>query len=179
MNIEPYQDVVGKVAPDRAAGRLKARFVLTLRNRANAPAEVLLEAVDAEGECEFRFAQPSVTIDPGRGIEAPFTVFPPKQVWIGRPKDRPIRVTATPGRGRAAAATVAGDVSPASVAPVVAVDRGADRRRDRGRGGPADAQADSGAEPQAGQERVRGPDDRGQGRREALADGADGDRPER
>ena len=96
VNIEPYQDVVGKVAPDRAAGRLKARFVLTLRNRANAPAEVMLEAVDAEGECEFRFAQPSVTIDPGRGIEAPFTVFPPKQVWIGRPKDRPIRVTATP-----------------------------------------------------------------------------------
>jgi beta-lactam-binding protein with PASTA domain len=96
VNIEPYQDVVGKVAPDRAAGRLKARFVLTLRNRANAPAEVLLEAVDAEGECEFRFAQPSVTIDPGRGLEAPFTVFPAKQIWIGRPKDRPIRVTATP-----------------------------------------------------------------------------------
>jgi len=96
VRIEPYQDVVGKVAPDRAAGRLKARFLLTLRNRANAPVEVRLEAVDAEGECEFRFAQPSVVIDPGRGIEAPFTVFPAKQLWIGRPQDRPIRVTATP-----------------------------------------------------------------------------------
>ena len=96
VTIEPYQDVTGKVAPDRASGRLKARYLLTLRNRANAPADVLLEGVDAEGECQFRFAQPSVTVEPGRGIEAPFTVFPPKQIWIGRPKDRSIRITATP-----------------------------------------------------------------------------------
>jgi beta-lactam-binding protein with PASTA domain len=96
VEIQPYQDIAGKIAPDRASGRLKARFLLTVRNRANAPTEVLLNAEDADGECQFRFAQPSITVDPGRGIEAPFTVFPNKQSWIGRPKDRSIRVTATP-----------------------------------------------------------------------------------
>ncbi|MGZ4179339.1 MAG: PASTA domain-containing protein [Solirubrobacteraceae bacterium] len=94
--IEPYQDVAAKLTPDRASGRLKARFKLTVRNRANAPAEVALSAEDTDGELEFRFAQPTVTVEAGRGVEAPFTVFPPKQIWLGRPKDRSIRVTATP-----------------------------------------------------------------------------------
>ncbi len=96
VEVEPYQDVAAKLAPDRASGRLKARYKLTVRNRANAPAQVVLSAEDSDGECEFRFAEPSVTVEPGRGVEAPFTVFPPKQIWLGRPKDRPIRVTATP-----------------------------------------------------------------------------------
>ncbi|MGZ4236369.1 MAG: PASTA domain-containing protein [Solirubrobacteraceae bacterium] len=96
VEIQPYQDVVAKLTPDRASGRLKARFKLTVRNRANAPAEVALSAEDTDGELEFRFAQPSVTVEAGRGVEAPFTVFPPKQIWLGRPKDRSIRVTAAP-----------------------------------------------------------------------------------
>jgi beta-lactam-binding protein with PASTA domain len=37
-----------------------------------------------------------LTIDPGRGVEAPFTVIPPRQIWIGRAKDRQIKVNATP-----------------------------------------------------------------------------------
>ena len=37
-----------------------------------------------------------MTVEAGRGVEAPFTVFPPKQIWLGRPKDRSIRVTAAP-----------------------------------------------------------------------------------
>ena len=96
VGVEAYQDVAAKLAPDRASGRLKARFKLTVRNRANAPAQVVLAAEDSDGECQFRFAEPAVVVEPGRGVEAPFTVFPPKQIWIGRPKDRPIRVTATP-----------------------------------------------------------------------------------
>ena len=96
VEVEAYQDVAAKLAPDRASGRLKARYKLTIRNRANAPAQVVLAAEDSDGECEFRFAEPSVAVEPGRGVEAPFTVLPPKQIWLGRPKDRPIRVTATP-----------------------------------------------------------------------------------
>ena len=96
VEIEPYQDVAAKLVPDRASGRLKARFKLTVRNRANAPAEVALSAEDTDGELEFRFASPTVTVQAGRGIEAPFTVFPPKQIWLGRPKDHAIRVTVAP-----------------------------------------------------------------------------------
>jgi beta-lactam-binding protein with PASTA domain len=96
VRITPYDDLAATVSPDRASGRLKARFVLTVRNRANAPVDVLVNAQDTDGECEFRFVAPSVKIDPGRGVEAPFTVIPPKQIWLGRAKDRAIAVTATP-----------------------------------------------------------------------------------
>jgi beta-lactam-binding protein with PASTA domain len=96
LSIEPYQDVAAKLYPDRASGRLKARFKLTVSNRANAPVDVVLAAEDADGECHFRFAQPMITLSPGGVIEAPFTVLPPKQLWIGRPRDRQVRVIATP-----------------------------------------------------------------------------------
>jgi beta-lactam-binding protein with PASTA domain len=96
VDIGTYQDVGAKLAPDRASGRLKAHFKLTVSNRANAPTEVVLGAEDADGECQFRFAEPSITLNPGGIVEAPFSVFPPKQIWVGRPQDRQIRATATP-----------------------------------------------------------------------------------
>ncbi|HXA53403.1 MAG TPA: PASTA domain-containing protein, partial [Solirubrobacteraceae bacterium] len=101
LTIGPYQDVASELRPERASGRLKARFALTVRNRANAPAEVLLAAEDADGECLFRFAEPSIVVQPGEAIEAPFTVFPPRQLWLGRPHERRIQASATPlGSGR-------------------------------------------------------------------------------
>jgi beta-lactam-binding protein with PASTA domain len=96
VTIGPYQDVACELRPERASGRLKARFTLTVYNRANAPTDVLLAAEDADGECLFRFAEPSIAVQPGQGIEAPFTVFPPRQRWIGRPHERRIQATATP-----------------------------------------------------------------------------------
>jgi beta-lactam-binding protein with PASTA domain len=96
VGVEPYQDVAAKLTPDRASGRLKARFKMTVSNRANAPATVELAGEDQDGECTFRFAEPAVTLPPGGVIEAPFTCFPPSQIWLGRPRDRPIKVSATP-----------------------------------------------------------------------------------
>lgn len=106
LRIEPYDDLVAKIVPDRASGRLKARLVVTVRNRANASTVVRLDAQDAEGECRFRFAQPSITIEPGKGVEAPVTVFPPKQIWLGRAKDRALTVSATPVDAGAPAAVL-------------------------------------------------------------------------
>jgi beta-lactam-binding protein with PASTA domain len=96
VTIGPYRDLATELRPERASGRLKARFALTVRNRANAPTDVLVGAEDADGECRFRFAEPSIAVAPGQAIEAPFTVFPPRQVWLGRPLERRIQVTATP-----------------------------------------------------------------------------------
>jgi beta-lactam-binding protein with PASTA domain len=92
----PYREVESKLRPDRASGRLKARFALTVHNRANAPADVALDATDTDSECRFRFAEPSVTLHPGQGVEAPFTVFPPKQILLGRARERHIQVSAVP-----------------------------------------------------------------------------------
>jgi beta-lactam-binding protein with PASTA domain len=94
--IDPYSELGTELRPERASGRLKARYVLTVHNKANARTEVDLAAEDTDGECGFRFAEPRIALEPGNGIECPFTVFPPKQKWIGRSVDRQFQLTATP-----------------------------------------------------------------------------------
>ena len=94
--IAPYFDIATELHPERRSGRLKARYTLTVRNRANARTEVAVSAEDTDGECQFRFAQPSVAIEPGNAIECPFTCLPPRQVWMGRALERRFQVLATP-----------------------------------------------------------------------------------
>ncbi len=96
VTIGAYTELGTELRPERASGRLKARYVLTVHNKANARTEVDLEAADTDGECGFRFAEPRIALEPGNGIECPFTVFPPKQKWIGRHVDRQFQLTATP-----------------------------------------------------------------------------------
>ncbi|HET6869915.1 MAG TPA: PASTA domain-containing protein, partial [Solirubrobacteraceae bacterium] len=94
--VRPYFEIATELHPERRSGRLKARYTLTIRNRANARVEVAVGAEDTDGECQFRFAQPSVAIEPGNAIACPFTCLPPRQVWLGRPLERRFQVTATP-----------------------------------------------------------------------------------
>jgi beta-lactam-binding protein with PASTA domain len=94
--VRPYFEIATELRPERRSGRLKARYTLTVRNRANARTEVAVAAEDTDGECEFRFAQPSVAIEPGNAIECPFTCLPPRQVWIGRTVERRFQVISTP-----------------------------------------------------------------------------------
>ena len=94
--VGPYFDVATELRPERASGRLKARYRLIVRNKANARTEVALSAEDTDAECEFRFAEPKIALEPGNAMECPFTVLPPKQKWIGKPQDRQFQVTAAP-----------------------------------------------------------------------------------
>ena len=94
--VRPYFELATELHPERRSGRLKARYALTVRNRANARAEVAIAAEDTDGECEFRFAGPSVTIEPGNALECPFTCLPPRQLWLGRTLERRFQVLATP-----------------------------------------------------------------------------------
>ena len=102
VTIGAYTELGTELRPERGSGRLKARYVLTVHNKANARTEVDLDAADTDGECTFRFAEPRIALEPGNGMECPFTVFPPKQKWIGRHVDRQFQLTATPvgPRGR-------------------------------------------------------------------------------
>ena len=96
VDVRPYFDIATELRPERRSGRLKARYTLTVRNRANARTEVAVSAEDTDGECQFRFAQPSVAIEPGNAIACPFTCLPPRQVWLGRTLERRFQVLATP-----------------------------------------------------------------------------------
>jgi beta-lactam-binding protein with PASTA domain len=96
VTIGAYFELATELRPERASGRLKARYRLVVRNRANARTEVALSAEDTDAECTFRFAEPSIKLEPGNAIECPFTVFPPRQIWVGRPHERRFQVTAAP-----------------------------------------------------------------------------------
>lgn len=96
VGVRPYVDIAPELRPERRSGRLKARYVLTVRNRANARTEVAVSAEDTDGECQFRFAQPSVAVEPGNAIECPFTCLPPRQIWLGRTLERRFQVVARP-----------------------------------------------------------------------------------
>ena len=96
VTVRPYFAVVTEVHPERRSGRLKARYTLTVRNRANARAEVAVSAEDTDAECQFRFAQPAVAIEPGNAIECPFTCLPPRQIWLGRTLERAFQVQVAP-----------------------------------------------------------------------------------
>ncbi len=96
VTIRPYFDVTTELRPERATGRLKARYRLIVRNKANARTEVAISAEDTDAECQFRFAEPRVAIEPGNAMECPFTVFPPRQIWLGKSLDRRFQVTVAP-----------------------------------------------------------------------------------
>jgi beta-lactam-binding protein with PASTA domain len=96
LTVGPYFDIATELHPERASGRLKARYRLVVRNRANARTEVALAAEDTDAECRFRFADTKIVLEAGNAMECPFTVLPPSQIWLGRASERRFQVTATP-----------------------------------------------------------------------------------
>jgi beta-lactam-binding protein with PASTA domain/Tol biopolymer transport system component len=94
VDVAPYLELRTDLTPDRVRRRRQAPFSLGVENRANAAAQVELSAADADGECSFHFAQTDVTVAPGERVEVPFVVRPPRQIWIGRARDRPFEATA-------------------------------------------------------------------------------------
>ena len=56
VTIGPYFEIATELRPERGTGRLKARYKLTVRNKANARTEVAVAAEDTDGACQFRFA---------------------------------------------------------------------------------------------------------------------------
>jgi len=94
--VTPYVDISSEVKPERVTGRWRARYTLTVRNRANASMSIDIRAEDTDGTCRFRFPRPVPPVPPGGRIAVPFTVRPPRQIWVGRPIERQLSVTTTP-----------------------------------------------------------------------------------
>ena len=60
LEIAPYSELEASISPERRSARIEATFDLSLTNRANAPVDVELAGVDAEGSMEFAFREPWV-----------------------------------------------------------------------------------------------------------------------
>jgi hypothetical protein len=92
--IEPFQDFVVEPRPERRAGRWRARFEAVVRNRGNAPVEVCVSVADDEQACRMEVDPELLTVDPGAEARASFTARPRKPIWIGRPVDRALQLSA-------------------------------------------------------------------------------------
>jgi beta-lactam-binding protein with PASTA domain len=96
LEIGPYAELSAELTPDLASGRRRAYFTVAVENRANAAADVELDALDTEGRCRFGFEQRRMTVAPGQRAETRMRVRPPRPIWIGRPLERRFEVTARP-----------------------------------------------------------------------------------
>jgi hypothetical protein len=103
--VTPYIEISSEVRPERVTGRWKGRYQLNVRNTSNAEAQVHVRGEDTDGSCRFKFPQQTLTVRPGEAASLPFTVRPPRQIWVGQPVERQLSVIAAP-------AGVAKDPSP-------------------------------------------------------------------
>ncbi len=92
LGIQPFEEFKTKLAPERASGRKKAQFDVGVKNTANAPVTVALDAADADNELSYKFTPPTMEIPPGETISSKMLVKPPRQKWIGRPEEKRIQV---------------------------------------------------------------------------------------
>ena len=144
LGIQPFEEFTTKLSPERVSGRRKARYEVAIRNTANAPVTVALDAADQDDELAYKFTPATLEIAPGQSSRSKLLVRPPRQRWIGRPLEKRIQVFTNAGRAEFAA-----DIEPpvdedrAGLPQALPRDRAAraGRHQRRARAGPARLQA--------------------------------------
>lgn len=113
LHIQPYVETATTLRPQRRKGRRKATYDVTVANKANAPVLIALDGEDPDGELRFGFNRPPVEIPSGSSVTSQMQVRPPKQIWIGRGRERRLEVKTVTGEEaaeRAAAEPLGADV---------------------------------------------------------------------
>jgi beta-lactam-binding protein with PASTA domain len=107
LGIQPFEDSDTKVKPERAAGRRKAKFEVSVKNKANAPLLAAMEASDQDNSMGYEFTPAKLEVHPGETKSTTLVVRPPKQIWLGRPQERRLQVRTVTGEEAAAMETAA------------------------------------------------------------------------
>jgi hypothetical protein len=97
LHIGAYEDTATALRPQRRRGRRKATYDVHVINKANAPVLVALDGEYPDGELQFGFNRPPQEVPPGGSVTTQMQVKPPKQIWIGRGKDRQLSITTITG----------------------------------------------------------------------------------
>ncbi len=92
LGIQPFEEFKTKLSPERASGRKKAQYDVAVKNTANAPVTVALDAADTDNELNYNFTPATMEIPPGQSITSKMLVKPPRKRWIGRPEEKRIQV---------------------------------------------------------------------------------------
>ena len=92
--IEPYYELESEMRPERKSGRAKGRFAIAIRNKANAPTDIELSALDSESKLAFDFERARFPTKPGRRAGSVFYARPLKQMIFGRKVEHRFTVSA-------------------------------------------------------------------------------------
>jgi beta-lactam-binding protein with PASTA domain len=94
IEITPYEQLESELRPLLVTGRRRAEFALMVRNRANAPLDTEISAVDSANALTFEFAKQRFIAEPGRRDGTTFKAKAKHFLWIGRPTDRRFDIVA-------------------------------------------------------------------------------------
>jgi beta-lactam-binding protein with PASTA domain len=97
LGIHPYEDYAIRVRPERASGRLRAKYDVTVTNNANALALLALDAHDSDDACRFDFDRTTVEVGAGATSTVRLHCRPPRQIWLGRVLERRFEVACASG----------------------------------------------------------------------------------
>src|SRR3954470_13778804 len=107
LGIQPFEEFKTKLKPERASGRKKAQFDVAVRNSANAPVTVALDAADPDNELAYDFTPATIDIPPGQALNSKLLVRAPRQTWIRAPEEKRIQVFTKTGDEAAQAKSAA------------------------------------------------------------------------
>lgn len=105
VEVAPFDLVAARIVPQHVTRWRHSEHRLELSNQGNAPAEVGLEATDADEALSFARLTGTVTVPVGARIQLPFGVHTRHWLLVGRPAERNFSVTATSATGTAVTAT--------------------------------------------------------------------------
>ena len=94
IEITPYEQLESELRPLVVTGRRRGEFALMVRNRANAPLDTEITAVDSANALTFEFAKQRFVAEPGRRDGTTFKARAKRTLWIGRPTDRRFDIVA-------------------------------------------------------------------------------------
>ena len=108
LGIQPFEEFKTKLSPERASGRKKAQYDVAVKNTANAPVTVALDAADTDNELDLQ-VHPGDDGDPARPVDRPRRCWSSRRArsWIGRPEEKRIQVFTKTGEEAQQAKTAA------------------------------------------------------------------------
>jgi beta-lactam-binding protein with PASTA domain len=131
LGIQPYEEFEPKLKPERASGRKKARYEVTVKNKANAPVTVALGLTDPDNAFAYEYHEPQIEIEPGEEITTKLTVTAPKRMLIGRPHETRLEVLAKTGE-EGDALLAAHPISEGEIEKHALAESGGKRKRPKG-----------------------------------------------
>jgi len=97
LGIHPYENYAIHVRPQRASGRRRGKYQVTIANNANALVLLALDAHDSDDACEFSFDRDAVELAAGQSKTVRMRCRPPRQIWLGRPVERRFEIACAGG----------------------------------------------------------------------------------